>query len=88
MKTNRNHQEKNTKNSKQQFLNEAKIHAPNQQLAVAEVLMSREETKEYLSISFPTLRKWSKDGTLKCYQLGGRVYYKLHEILDALIRVE
>lgn len=55
---------------------------------VAEVLLSREETKEYLSITFPTLRKWTKDGILKGYQLGGRVYYKLHEILEALIRVE
>ena len=48
------------------------------------VLLTREETKEFLRTTFPTLRKWTTDGLLKSYQLGGRVYYKQHEILKAL----
>lgn len=48
------------------------------------VLLSREETRDYLKISFPTLCKWTAEGILKSYRLGGRVYYKQHEILKAL----
>ena len=48
------------------------------------VILSREQAAEYLSVSFPTLRKWTKEGILKCYQLGGRIYYKQDEIIKAL----
>ena len=48
------------------------------------IIYSREQTATFLSISFPTLRKWTKDGILKCYQLGGRIYYKHDEIIKAL----
>jgi predicted site-specific integrase-resolvase len=48
------------------------------------ILLTREETKEFLKTSYPTLRKWTAQGLLNCYQLGGRVYYKKHEILLAL----
>lgn len=50
-----------------------------------QVLMTREETAAFLSISFPTLRRWTTEGMLTCYQLGGRVYYKQNEILKALL---
>lgn len=52
------------------------------------ILFSREQTKEYLQITQPTLRKWTQAGLLKAYRLGGRIYYKLHEILDALEEVK
>lgn len=52
------------------------------------VLFSREQTKEYLQITQPTLRKWTQAGMLKAYSLGGRIYYKLHEILEALEEVK
>jgi predicted site-specific integrase-resolvase len=48
------------------------------------VLLSREETRQFLRTSFPTLRKWTREGLLKCYGLGSRIYYKKHEILKAL----
>lgn len=83
MKTQMNRKKKS---SRKESVNEHNILQSNQ--TKEEVLLSREETKEYLSITFPTLRKWTKDGILKGYQLGGRVYYKLHEILDALVSVE
>lgn len=40
------------------------------------VLLTREQTKEFLHITQPTLRKWTKEGLLKAYSLGGRIYYK------------
>ena len=83
MKTQTNH---TSKINRKKSVNEDNKFTSNHKLK--EVLLSREETKQYLSITYPTLRKWTKDGVLKCYQLGGRVYYKLHEILDALVRVE
>ena len=52
------------------------------------VIFSREQTASFLSISFPTLKKWTKDGTLKCYHLGARIYYKQNEIIKALKRIE
>ena len=48
------------------------------------VLLTREEAKEFLKISFPTLRKLTVEGLLKSYTLGGRVYYKEHELIEAL----
>jgi len=51
------------------------------------ILLSREETKAFLKTTFPTLRKWTVEGLLTCYQLGGRVYYKQHEVLNALKRI-
>lgn len=47
-------------------------------------LLTREEAKVMLKITLPTLRKWTVDGLLSAYQIGGRVYYKKHEILGAL----
>lgn len=47
-------------------------------------LLTREETRIFLKISFPTLRKLTASGMLKAYALGGRIYYKRHEIIDAL----
>ena len=48
------------------------------------VLLTREEARAFLKTTFPTLRKWTAHGLLTAYQLGGRVYYKQHEILQAL----
>ncbi len=48
------------------------------------VLLTREQTKELLHITQPTLRKWTKLGLLTAYGLGGRIYYKQDEILRAL----
>ncbi len=48
------------------------------------VLLTREEAKDFLKISFPTLRKLTVEGLLKSYTLGGRVYYKEHELIEAL----
>jgi excisionase family DNA binding protein len=51
------------------------------------ILLTREEARDLLKITFPTLRKWTNEGLLVAYQLGGKIYYKRHEILEALAPV-
>lgn len=48
------------------------------------VLFTREQARDFLQTSFPTLRKLTTEGILKAYSLGGRIYYKKHEIINAL----
>lgn len=48
-------------------------------------ILSREEAATLLDISIKSLTRWTKRGRLKSYGLGNRVYYKRHEIEDALI---
>lgn len=50
-----------------------------------EKLLSTEETRKLFSppISKPTLIKWTSSGKLKSYRIGGRVYYKLSEVIAA-----
>jgi len=47
-------------------------------------LLTRQETADFLSITFPTLQRWSKLEYLKPLFIGSRVYYKKSEILDHL----
>ena len=53
----------------------------------AEELLTRNETAKLLKISLSTLWHWSKDGRLKAYGLGNRVYYKKSEILEKIIQI-
>ena len=54
------------------------------QPVMGEELLTRNEAKNFLKISFPTLRDWTKKGKIKSYGMEGRVYYKKNEILDLL----
>ena len=45
-----------------------------------EGLMSRQEVADYFQITLPTLRAWHKRGVLGSVKIGGRRYYKKHEI--------
>ncbi len=47
-------------------------------------LLTRNEAKDFLNISLPTLNNWTKKGMIKSYGIGGRVYYKKNEILELL----
>lgn len=51
-----------------------------------EKLISPAETCQqfYPPISKNTLARWTKDGRLKDYRIGGRVYYKQGEVLEAV----
>ena len=53
-----------------------------------DVLLTRLQCAEFLSITLPTLHKWVRDGILKAYQLGGRIYFKQHEVLKSLQRIK
>jgi len=46
--------------------------------------LTREETKDLLRISMPTLNDYTKKGILKGYRLGGRVLYNEQEIVASL----
>jgi excisionase family DNA binding protein len=50
----------------------------------SEILLTREETAELLSISLPTLWKYTRDGLFPGWRIGSRVRYKKSEILSAL----
>jgi hypothetical protein len=47
-------------------------------------LLTREQACELLSINKTSLWKHTKSGKLRSYGLGNRVYYKLHEVLEAI----
>lgn len=49
-----------------------------------EVLLTRENTAEMLSISLVTLWKYTKDDIIPAYRIGTKVRYKKSEILLAL----
>ncbi|MDM1140051.1 helix-turn-helix domain-containing protein [Empedobacter sp. R132-2] len=51
----------------------------------AKDILTREETARLLSISLPTLWNWTKKNILTAYGIGGRVYYKKDEVINALI---
>lgn len=52
-----------------------------------ERVLTREETAEYLKVNKSTLWNWQKQGVLVPYGLGSRVYYKLSDILNSLVRL-
>ncbi|MGQ8335812.1 helix-turn-helix domain-containing protein [Sunxiuqinia sp. A32] len=49
-----------------------------------EELLTRKEVVKLLQISLTTLYHWTRDGKLKQYKTGGKVYYKKNEVLTAL----
>jgi len=49
-----------------------------------EILLTREETCEFLSINLSTLWSYTKKGKLPSKKIGNRVYYLKSEILSAL----
>lgn len=50
----------------------------------SEILLTREEAAEMLSVSLVTLWKWTKDDIIPAYRIGTKVRYKKSEILLAL----
>jgi len=41
------------------------------------------EVSKHLKISRQTLKNWTAKGELKSYVIGGRIFYKLHELDEA-----
>jgi len=46
--------------------------------------LTRREVTQLLKISLPTLHRYTKDGVLRSYRIGGKVRYKQHEVETAL----
>ena len=51
----------------------------------SEVLMSRQETFEFLKINTSTLWRWTKNGKIDSYGIGNRRYYKKADVLNSLV---
>jgi excisionase family DNA binding protein len=51
----------------------------------SEVLLTRQETCEFLKISITTLWQWTKKGKIESYGIGNRVYYKKEDLLKSLV---
>ena len=51
-------------------------------------LITRSETARILGVSHVTIEKWSKQGHLKKYRLGGRVYFKREEVIHSLTQAK
>ena len=49
--------------------------------------LTRQEVADLLKIDLSTVHNWSKKGKLQAYAIGGRVYYKRHEVEQALINL-
>jgi excisionase family DNA binding protein len=46
--------------------------------------LTRNEVKELLSVDLSTIHNWQKKGKLRAYGIGARVYYKRHEVEQAI----
>ena len=53
-----------------------------------EQLLTRKEVAEKLSISLPTLHKYTELGILIQHKIGERVYYRWDEVLSAAKKIE
>jgi hypothetical protein len=51
----------------------------------SEVLMSRQETIDFLKIDSSTLWSWTNKGKIDCYGIGNRRYYKKADVLNSLV---
>ena len=49
-----------------------------------EVLLTREETCDFLKINSSTLWDWTNKGKVKAFGIGNRRYYKRSELLNSL----
>lgn len=50
-------------------------------------IYTREEAIQFLRISPSTLTRWTKEGKIKAFGIGDRVYYKHIDILGALVAI-
>ena len=46
--------------------------------------LTRKEVQKMLNINLSTLHHWTKQGKLKAYRIVARIYYKRHEVDEAL----
>jgi hypothetical protein len=49
--------------------------------------LTRQDVADMLQIDLSSVHNWTKKGTLKSYQISGRVYYKLDEVENAIVKL-
>mgnify|MGYP000117897483 CR=1 FL=1 len=49
----------------------------------SEVLLTRKQTADFLSVTLVTLNEWTKLGLIKSGKIGRRVYYKKSDVIAA-----
>ena len=54
----------------------------------SEVLLTRQETCEFLKIDSSTLWSWTKKGKIPCYGIANRRYYKKEDLLNSLVLLQ
>ena len=50
--------------------------------------LTRKEVSEMLKIDLSSVHNWSKRGILIPHQIGNRVYYKLQEVEEAIVKLK
>lgn len=50
--------------------------------------LTRQDVANMLQIDLSSVHNWTKKGTLTSYQISGRIYYKLDEVEDAIIKLK
>ncbi len=50
--------------------------------------LSRNDVAEMLSIDISSVHNWTKKGILTAFQIGGRIYYKRHQVEAAIVKLE
>lgn len=53
-----------------------------------EVLMKRIEVADLFNVSLPTIHSWMKNGIIPFHRIGGRTYFKKHEVIHAIKHVK
>ena len=50
--------------------------------------LTRQDVADMLQIDLSSVWNWTKKGVLTSYQISGRVYYKLDEVEQAIIKLK
>lgn len=49
--------------------------------------LTASELRKLLKISKPTEMEWRRKGVIQAYKIGGRIYYKRHEVESCMTQV-
>lgn len=50
--------------------------------------LTRKDVADLLQVDLGTVTNWRKKGVLTAHQIGGRIYYKLDQIEEAMIELK
>lgn len=53
----------------------------------SKIYYTRKELAEILQCSIGTIHNWTASGKLQSYGIGNRVYYKVSEVHDSLVKL-